>query len=81
MPLSISFLASSVQLKAACCETAQPLWLDLMHLLTLLVLVQVCIISVITSVILFALPLAGRCHACDSGNKEHCVKSEWLVCM
>jgi hypothetical protein len=76
MPLSISFLASSVQLKAACCETAQPLWLDLMHLLTLLVLVQVCIISVITSVILFALPLAGRCHACDSANKEHCVKSE-----
>lgn len=37
---------------------------------------QVCVISVITSVILFALPLAGRCHTCDSGNTEHCVKSE-----
>lgn len=38
--------------------------------------VQVCLISVITSVVLFALPLGGRCHACDSGNTEHCVKSE-----
>lgn len=38
--------------------------------------VQVCVISVITSVVLFALPLGGRCHACDSGNTEHCVKSE-----
>jgi hypothetical protein len=38
--------------------------------------VQVCLISVITSVVLFALPLGGCCHACDSGNTEHCVKSE-----
>jgi hypothetical protein len=37
---------------------------------------QVCIISVITSIVLFALPLGGCCHACDSGNPEHCVKSE-----
>jgi hypothetical protein len=37
---------------------------------------QVCIISIITSIVLFALPLGGRCHSCDSGNPEHCVKSE-----
>lgn len=37
---------------------------------------QVCVISVLTSVVLFALPLGGRCHVCDSENTAHCVKSK-----
>ena len=37
---------------------------------------QVCVLSVVTSVVLFALPLGGRCHACDTGDVNHCVKSE-----
>lgn len=36
---------------------------------------EVCALSVLTSVILFALPLGGRCHACDTGQSDHCVKS------
>lgn len=39
-----------------------------------------CVLSVLTSVTLFALPLGGRCHACDSGNTDHCVRSELITC-
>jgi hypothetical protein len=38
---------------------------------------QVCVLSVITSTVLFVLPLGGRCHTCGTGDVDHCVKSEW----
>jgi hypothetical protein len=34
---------------------------------------QVCVLSVLTSALFFALPLAGRCRACTSPDAEHCV--------
>lgn len=34
---------------------------------------QVCVLSVITSIIRFALPLAGRCRPCDGQDPDHCV--------
>lgn len=38
--------------------------------------VQVCVISIITSIVLFAVPLGGRCKTCDTQDPEHCVKGE-----
>ena len=35
---------------------------------------EVCALSVVTSVVFFALPLAGHCHACDTQDPTHCVK-------
>jgi hypothetical protein len=35
---------------------------------------QVCVLSIITSILFFALPLAGRCHKCDTQDPTHCVK-------
>jgi hypothetical protein len=37
---------------------------------------QVCVLSIITSILFFALPLAGRCHDCDTENPQHCVKGK-----
>ncbi|GBF95490.1 chloride channel CLC-c [Raphidocelis subcapitata] len=34
---------------------------------------EVCVLSVLTSALFFALPLAGRCRACTSTDPEHCV--------
>jgi hypothetical protein len=34
---------------------------------------QVCLLSVLTSILFFALPLGGRCRACTSTDPEHCV--------
>jgi chloride channel 7 len=33
----------------------------------------VCVLSVITSVLFFALPLGGRCRACTNSDPEHCM--------
>lgn len=37
---------------------------------------QVCVLSIITSIVFFALPLAGRCHECDTEDPAHCVRGE-----
>jgi hypothetical protein len=37
---------------------------------------QVCVISIITSIVLFAVPLGGRCKKCDTQDPSHCVKGE-----
>jgi hypothetical protein len=39
---------------------------------------QVCVLSVITSIIRFALPLAGRCRPCDAQDPDHCVSGRRL---
>eukprot|EP00878_Enallax_costatus_P010897 GHUV01011381.1.p1 GENE.GHUV01011381.1~~GHUV01011381.1.p1 ORF type:complete len:670 (+),score=126.18 GHUV01011381.1:946-2955(+) len=36
-------------------------------------ILEVCVISVITSIVLFAMPLGGRCHKCDTDTLDHCV--------
>ena len=41
---------------------------------------EVCVLSVITSTVFFALPLAGHCHACDTQDPTHCVKGAF-VCL
>uniref|UniRef100_A0A383VTF4 Chloride channel protein n=1 Tax=Tetradesmus obliquus TaxID=3088 RepID=A0A383VTF4_TETOB len=37
-------------------------------------ILEVCVISIITSIVLFAVPLGGRCKTCDTQDPEHCVK-------
>lgn len=34
---------------------------------------QVCILSVLTSILFFALPLGGRCRACNNADADHCL--------
>jgi Zn-dependent alcohol dehydrogenase len=40
---------------------------------------QVCAISVATSIIFFLMPVAGHCKTCDNQDEEHCIQGGWVT--